>query len=184
MGGAIPPSHAMKTSPLLLASALAIAWLHTPVARAEDDIHVLYQEGRAAFFAGQFDLAREKLSLVLAKNPTHPETRAMMAQIETKLGPDNTLLRKSYEKLIIERFEVTDAELSESIQALKILAKNASGGKLIPNIVLRDADLGKKPVTLNLTKIPLSEALRYLADLSGAHLSYDKTAVVFSKPGG
>ena len=108
----------------------------------------------------------------------------MMAQIELKLGADNTLLRKSYEKVIIEKFEVTDAELNEALQALKILAKNASGGKVIPNIIVRDAELGKKPVTLSLSKIPLSEALRYLAELSGAHLSYDKTAVVFSKPGG
>jgi len=174
----------MNTHPLFLAGALAIAWLCAPFVRAEDDIHVLYQEGRNAFNAGQFEIAREKLALVLAKSPDHPQTRAMMAQIEQKLGPDNTLLRKSYEKLIIEKFDVTDAELSESIQALKILAKNASGGKIIPNVIVRDAELGKKPVTLSLSKIPLSEAFRYLADLSGARLSYDKTAVVFSKPGG
>ena len=178
------PRQAMKTRPLVLAGALAIACLHPSYVRAQDDIHVLYQEGRAAYYAGQFEIAREKLALVLAKNPAHPETRARMAQIEQKLGPNNTLLRKAYEKLIIEKFEVNDAELSESIQALKILARNASGGKVIPNIIVRDAELGKKPVTLSLSKIPLSEALRYLADLSGAHLSYDKTAVVFSKPGG
>ena len=173
----------MKTHPLLLAGASAILWLCAPVARAEDDLHVLYQEGRAAFFSGQFEIAREKLALVLAKSPGHPQTRAMMAQIEQKIGADNTLLRKSYEKIVIEKFEVSDAELSEALQALKILAKNASGGKIIPNVIVRDAEIGKKPITLNLSKIPLSEALRYLADLSGAHLSYDKTAVIFSKPG-
>ncbi len=54
----------MKTSLLFIASA---AFLLAPcfTLRAEDDLHVLYQEGRAAFFAGQFDLAREKLSKVL-----------------------------------------------------------------------------------------------------------------------
>ena len=173
----------MKTNTLLLAGAAAILWLCAPVVRAEDDLHVLYQEGRAAFFAGQFEIAREKLALVLAKSPEHPQTRAMMAQIEQKIGADNTLLRKSYEKIIIEKFEVSDAELGEALQALKILAKNASGGKVIPNVIVRDADLGKKPISLSLSKIPLSEALRYLADLSGAHLSYDKTAAIFSKPG-
>ena len=173
----------MKTHLLLIAGAFALLWLCAPVVRAEDDLHVLYQEGRTAFQAGQFEIAREKLSLVLAKSPEHPQTRAMMAQIELKLGVDNTLLRKSYEKVIIEKFEVTEAELEESLQALKILARNASGGKVVPNIIVRDAGLGKKPVSLSLTKIPLSEALRYLADLSGARLSYDKTAVIFSQPG-
>ncbi len=156
----------------------------TPSIHAEDDLHTIYQEGRAAFFAGQMDLAREKLSVVLAKNPTHPQTRAMMAQIEQQLGADNTLLRKSYEKVIIEKFEVNEAELNEALQALRVLAGKASGGKVIPNIILKDPALGKKHVTLNLTKIPLSEALGYLAQLTGAKLSYDKMAVMLSIPAG
>ncbi len=165
-----------------LLTLLAVLVFQIQTTRAEDDLHTIYQDGRAAFFAGQFDLAREKLSVVLAKNPTHPETRAMMAQIELKLGSDNTLLRKSYEKIIIEKFEVNEAELNEALQALRILAGKASGGKVIPNIILKDQALGKKSVTLNLSKIPLSEALGYLAQLTGAKISYDKTAVMFSNP--
>lgn len=180
------PSHAMKTHLLWLAGLSGILWLCAPsaVVRADDDLHLIYQEGRAAFYAKQYDLAREKLSQVLAKNPTHPETRAMMAHIEQLLGADNTLLRKSYEKVIIEKFEVDNAELSEAIQALRILAKNASGGKVIPNVIIKSPDLGKKPVTLSLAKIPLSEALNYLAQLAGARLHYDKTAVVFANLAG
>ncbi len=108
----------------------------------------------------------------------------MMAQIELKLGSDNTLLRKSYEKVIIEKFEVNEAELNEALQALRVLAAKASGGKISLNIILKDPALGKKTVTLNLTKIPLSEALSYLAQLTGAKINYDKTAVMFSNPAG
>lgn len=159
-----------------------LLYLGTPASRAEDDLHTIYQDGRAAFFAGQFELAREKLSMVLAKNPSHPQTRAMMAQIEQQLGADNTQLRKSYDKVIIDKFEVNEAELNEALQALRVLAGKASGGKVVPNIILKDPDLGKKTVTLNLTKIPLSEALNYLAQLTGARLTYDKMAVMLSKP--
>jgi hypothetical protein len=171
----------MKTHPFLLV--FAILGLSAPFVRAEDDLHVLFQDGRAAFYAGQYEIAREKLALVLAKSPEHQQTRAMMAQIEQKLGADNTMLRKSYDKLILERFEVTEANLEDSLQVLKILSRNASSGKVVPNVIVRNAELAKAPITLSLTKIPLSEALRYLADLSGARLSYDKTAVIFSKPG-
>ncbi|MEI6535883.1 MAG: hypothetical protein WCN98_11120 [Verrucomicrobiaceae bacterium] len=174
----------MKKTIFPLVGLVLLLNLGTPSIRAEDDLHTIYQEGRAAFFAGQFDLAREKLSIVLAKNPSHPQTRAMMAQIEQQLGADNTMLRKSYEKVIIERFEVNDAELSEALQALRILAGKASGGKVIPNIILKDPALGKKNITLNLTKIPLSEALNYLAQLTGAKISYDKMAVLISSPAG
>lgn len=174
----------MKGHSLLFAVAASVLGLSGPAARSQDDLHVLYQEGRAAFFQGEFELAREKLALVLQKNPNHPQTRAMMAQIEQKLGADNTLLRKSYEKLVIEKFEVSDVELNEALQALKILSKNASGGKIVPNIIVRDAEVGKRPVTLSLSQIPLSEALHYLAQLSNARLTYDKNVVVFSKLGG
>ncbi|MCE9518973.1 MAG: hypothetical protein K8R87_05345 [Verrucomicrobia bacterium] len=173
----------MKTHILWFIGVLTILGISPAALRAEDDIHVLYQEGRDAYNAGQFEIAREKLALVLLKNPEHPQTRAMMAQIELKIGADNTLMRKKFDKVILEKFEVDDVELGESIQALKIMAKNASGGKIMPNIIVSDSELGKKHVSLVLEKIPLSEALRYLAQLSGAHLSYDKNAVIFSKPG-
>jgi hypothetical protein len=174
----------MKRSSLLLAGAAALLWPCVPILRAADDIHVLYQEGRDAFYAGQFELAREKLAQVLAKSPNHPQTRAMMAQIEQKLGADNTLMRKAYEKIIIEKFEVADAELSEALAAAKIMAKNATGGKVVPNFIVRDPALGKKPVTLSLSKVPLSEVLNYLAQLAGAKLTYDKNAALFSNPAG
>ncbi len=173
----------MKTLILMFLGAFTIFGSCPSSLHAEDDIHVLYQEGQAAYKAGQFEIAREKLALVLLKNPEHPQTRAMMAQIELKIGTDNTLLRKSYDKLILDKFEVVDVELGESLQALKILAKNASAGKIAPNIIVSDAELTKKHVSLSLEKIPLSEALRYLAQLTGAHLSYDKNAVIYSKPG-
>lgn len=173
----------MNTHIWLLVGALSILGISPASLLAQDDIHVLFQDGRAAYNAGQYEIAREKLALVLLKNPEHPQTRAMMAQIELKVGTDNALLRKSYDKVILDKFEVVDVELAESIQALKILSKNASDGKITPNVIVSDPDLAKKRVSLSLEKIPLSEALRYLAKLTGAQLSYDKNAVIYSKPG-
>lgn len=171
----------MKTYALIAGVLLTLLPV-TSVVRAEDDLHVIYQEGRAAFYAGQLELAREKLSLVMAKNPGHAPTRAMLAQIERQIGAENVLLRKTYEKVIIEKFEVSDAELDEAIQALRILSGKATGGKIIPNIIMRDPAIGKKHVTLSLAKIPLCEVLHYLAQLSGARLAYEKNAVMFSNP--
>src|SRR3954468_16915381 len=105
----------MKTTILLLLAAALAAFAPTPV-RAVDDIHVSYEEGRAAFNAGQYDIAREKLSYVLSKSPGHLPTRAMLAQIEAQLGPDNTILRKSYEKVILDRVEFVDVSLDEALQ--------------------------------------------------------------------
>lgn len=167
----------------LLAGIVSALCLHTSAVFAED-LHVVYQEGRAAFFAGQYDLAREKLSQVIAANPSHMETRAMIAQIDQKLGSENTALRKSYEKIIIDKIEFTEVALSEAIEAVRIKAKQATGEKVIPNIILKDPEIGKKLVSINLSKVPLSEVLNYLSQLAGAKLKYDKTAVIFSNLAG
>lgn len=173
----------MKTNVLMLAALTASLLLPgiTSVT-AEEPLHVLYQDGRAAFYAGQFEVAREKLAKVLAVNPNHTQSRAMMAQIEEKLGRDNVLLRKQYEKIIIDKIEFTDVELSEAILAVRMKAKAATQDKVVPNVILKNQDLGKKLVSLNLTGMPLSEVLSYLAQIAGARITYDKSAVLFASP--
>lgn len=172
----------MKTK-LCLVLALVVGLL-TPALKAGDDLHVIYEEGRAYFNAGQWDLAREKLALVASKNPSHAPTMAMLAQIQQKLGVDNTMLRKSYSTVIIDKIEFSDAALDEAIEAVRILSKKATNGKIIPNIIMKDPEIGKKQVSLNLTNIPLSEVLNYLSKLAGAKLTYEKNAVMFASPAG
>lgn len=178
-------SNTMKTHALLLAAlVVSTAWLSPSPVFAEDDLHTLYQDGRAAFFANQFDIAREKLAKVLAVNPQHTQSRAMMAQIEQKLGADNVMLRKSYEKIIIDKIEFTDVELSEAIQAVRMKTKAATQDKVVPNVIVKSPEIGKKLVSINLNNMPLSEVLNYLAQLAGARITYDKSAVLFSNPAG
>jgi len=175
----------MKTKlPRILAVVIAALLASPSLLRAEDSLHVLYQEGMAAFKAGQLELAREKLAPVLAANPSHLQTRSMMTQIEAKIGADNTALRKSYGKIIIDKVEFADVELDEALTAVRILTRKATGEKVTPNIIVKNPELGKKMVTLNLSKVPLSEVLNYLAQLAGGKLVYDKSSVIFSNPAG
>ncbi len=180
------PFSIMKTNALLAALLVATTvWLGQSIARAADEpLHVLYQDGRAAFYAGQFDIAREKLAKVLAVNPNHTQSRAMMAQIEEKLGKDNVMLRKSYEKIIIDKIEFADVELSEAILAVRMKVKAVTQDKVIPNIILKTPEIGKKTVSLNLSNMPLSEVLNYLAQVAGVRISYDTAAVLFTSPAG
>lgn len=169
----------MKTTILLLLAA-ALAVSTTTTVRAADDLHVMYEEGRAAFHAGQYDLARERLSYVLAKAPGHLPTQAMLAQIERQIGPDNTLLRKSYEKVILPRVEFAEVTLEEALQAVRMLSLKASDNKVAPNVIVKSPEIAKKSITLSLAQVPLSEVLNYLAQLTGSRLTYDKNAVVIS----
>lgn len=169
----------MKTTILLLLAAVLAAFTPASV-RAADDLHVMYEEGRAAFHAGQFDLARERLAYVLSKSPGHLPTQAMLVQIERQIGPDNTMLRKSYEKIILPRVEFAEVSLEEAVQAVRMLSMKATDNKVAPNVIVKSPEAAKKPITLSLSQVPLSEVLNYLAQLTGSRLTYDKTAVVIS----
>jgi exonuclease VII small subunit len=148
--------------------------------RAADDLHVMYEEGRAAYHAGQLELAREKLSYVLSKAPNHLPTKAMMVQIERQIGADNASLRKSYEKIIIERIEFNEVPLEEALQVVRAFSLKATGGKVAPNVIIKNPELGKRTVSLNLAQVPLSEVLNYLAQLTSSRLHYDKSAVMIT----
>lgn len=143
----------MKTCLLLLGAILGIA-LMPSVVRAADDLHVIYEEGRAAYNAGMYEIAREKLNKVAAANPGHLPTQAMLAGINQKLGVDNSQLRKSYAGVVIEKIDFADVTLDEAVDAIRILSRKASNDKVSPNIIIKTPEIGKKTITISLTKVP------------------------------
>lgn len=145
------------------------------------DINKLYEDGRALFNAGQFELAREKLAIVAARNPNHVPTRAMLAQIQQKLGSQNTTLRDAYAKIIIEKIELENVELNEAIVAVRFHTRKATNDKVTPNIIVKGEEIGKRPVSLSLTNVPLSEVLNYMAQLTDSQVNYDKSAILFTE---
>lgn len=170
---------------LVLAAALAAIVIAPASVHVQDDgTYILFEEGRAAFQAGLYDIARQKLNRVKAKNPGHLPTQSLLAKIEQKIGPDNAALRKAYAEVIIEQVEFTDVTLDEAVEAVRILSRKASNNQVSPNIIIKSPELGKKTLTVKLTKVPLPDLLKYLAELTGAKITIDKTAVMFSSPAG
>ena len=174
----------MKTNQLCAgigALLITLTWsLTTARSSAADDINTLFQQGKTAYYDGNFTLVKTLLSQVHALSPNHLQTNAMLAQIaaQTKNGEGD--LRKLYSTVIIPKLTVNDATLQESLEALAMLSKKASDGKVEPNFVVRTPALNKSPITVNLNNVPLTEAVRYLAELSKAKITWDKHAVMFS----
>lgn len=167
-------SRARKLCLTFACAFLAIA------APAAEDINTVFQQGRTAYYSGNIELARTLLNQVLLANPKHFETRALLAQINTHYKKGDDSLQKQYSAVTIPKFQVSEVTLAESLEALGILTKNASNGKVTPNFIIKNADLNKTPITLNLTNVPLTEAIRYLAEMTKAKATWDKHAVMFS----
>ncbi len=78
--------------------------------------------------------------------------------------------------VIIPRLEFRDATLSEAVEFLIANGRAAAGAPV--NIVVLSAPNPEPAITLSLTDIPLTEAIRYVADLSGMKVRRDATAFV------
>lgn len=147
---------------------------------AADDLNALYQKGREAFHKGDFATAQVFLTQVAAANPAHPDTQNMLRYIKAHAKPEASTLRRDYAGVTIPKIEMEEVTLTEALAGLRVLSKNASNGKVSPNVIVKGADLGTKKLTLSLSNVPLSEALEYLAQLTGSKVSYEKHAAIMS----
>lgn len=149
------------------------------VCRAED-LNAVYQQGRAAFYKGDMDTAQQLLSRVAAANPKHAETANMLAYIRANHQPKDNTLKNQYDAVMLPKVEMADVTLTEAIEGLRVLSKNASGGKVMPNVIVKGEDLAQHKLSLSLSNVPLTEALNYVTQLVGAKATYDKHAVILT----
>jgi len=152
------------------------------VRAAGEDINALFQMGKAAYYKGDLETAQQILSQVAAREPRHFETRALLAQIRTQLKPNGSSLKRTYEGVTLAKIEFADVTLQEALDGLRAMSKSATEGKVIPNFIVKDEAIGTKTISLNLSNIPLTQVIQYLADVAGAKTTYDQHAVIFSNP--
>jgi hypothetical protein len=79
--------------------------------------------------------------------------------------------------VIIDRFEAKDAKISDVLEALSVLAGNATNNAYTPNFVISGEGIGDKTLSMNLTKAPLAVALSLIAKVPDVTVAYTKEAV-------
>lgn len=80
--------------------------------------------------------------------------------------------------IVLPKVEFRDAQLTDVVQFLQQASVANDPGRKGINIVLDLKDLKPATLTLALRDIPLSEALRYVAELCGLRVKYEPQAVV------
>jgi hypothetical protein len=164
----------------VLVMAMASGWA------AEQDLAKLYEEGRAAYYRGDLNEAVEKLQVVREAMPDHGATRAMLANALTKIGAQGggNELEASYAKIVVPRVELVEISVAEALPLLGELGFRASGEKVRPNLLLRPGAGGDARISLTLSEVPLTEAIRYVAQMAGLEVKYEKFAVVIGPRAG
>jgi hypothetical protein len=142
----------------------------------------LMAEAQRAYIRGDVQTAKQKFQLILAGDPTNQSAMNYMRMIEAlerKQGTGAELARQ-LDSLIMPKIEFRDATFGSALDYMKQQAEKVSGGKTKVNFVvsLPQEFVDMKRVTLNLTNVPFSEALRYLGDLVEVKFSVEKYAVL------
>jgi hypothetical protein len=174
-------THTIGTKVTVSAAALVAAFFFvTAPAWQSEDLNAVYQQGRAAYYRGDMETAYRLLSKVAAANPKHAETANMLAYIRANYQPKDDSLKTQYAAVTLPKVEMADVTLTEAIEGLRALSKNASGGKVTPNVIVKGEELAQRKLSLSLTNVPLTEALNYVTQLAGAKATYDKHAVILT----
>jgi len=135
-------------------------------------------EAQRDYAAGNIVEAKRKFSLILESDPKNVVAKNYLKMIEAseaKNGGDASVAEM--QKLVLPTINYNEATLREVLAHIKTLAEKASDGKIRPNFVVQPDVDATKPVTLQLSEVPLSSALEYIGSLTGTKFTYDKYAI-------
>jgi len=109
--------------------------------------------------------------------------RRLLLSVQARLLEDESAVRARLEKIIIPEIELRDAPLSDALSFIREKARDFDPEKKGVNLVHIPAEGAPEPlITVSFKEIPLTEALKYLAALSGLEVEIGDPAVVFRAP--
>lgn len=154
------------------------------------DVADLLTEAQRAYMRNDSATAKEKFGLVLKLDPGNKTAigyqRRLLAEDLQKAGKgDRNATQEALKKLILEKVDFREASLAEALEFLKQKGNQLGGGKLAINFVLQlDEPTQAAKITISMQKVPFSEVLRYVGDLSGVQFVYEPYAIVVKPKGG
>jgi len=150
------------------------------------DVQKLLSEGQTAMIRGDMETAKSKFQTVNQLDPRNITAIAYLRQIAAQEAQNGGAPQqeKQLSQLIIPKIEFREATFTAALDFMKRKATELSGGKQSVNFVVQlPPESQNVQVTLNLQNIPFTEALRYVAELAGAKVEYQKHAIVIRGPG-
>jgi hypothetical protein len=158
-----------------------------PLNKPPVEMQQLLTEGQTAFMKNDLATARADLQLVLELDP-HNKTAIgylrRIAVMESQQSKGGGVMEKQLQALTIPKLEFKEATLGSALDYMKKTADRLSNGKIAVSFVVQAPEaVTSTPVTLSLSNIPFTEALRYIGGVAGINFTYEKYAIVV-KPNG
>ncbi len=154
------------------------------------DISDLMTEAQRAYIRNDLATAKEKFEIVRKVEPNNRTALSYLRRIAADeitqnagKAPRNST-QEALQKLIMEKVELREASLAETLEFLKQKGNQLGGGKVAINFVMQlDEQTQNAKITIALQKVPYAEVLRYVGDLAGVQFVYEPYAIVVKPKG-
>ena len=154
-----------------------------PKAETSPEVVSLIAEGRAAYQKGDIDKAKSAFEMAYSLDSRNATVIGFLRQIAVieKTRPPKVDRERQLSGVIIPKINFKEATLGSALDFVKKTVVEQSGGRQSVSFVVQmpQEQVNTMTVTLSLQNIPASEAIRYLADLANATVTYEAYAVVF-----
>jgi hypothetical protein len=172
-------------SPLVwsLAAAILTTALALSSASAQGTVQSKYNEGVLLFNAGKYGEALMVFEEVLAQKPDFIYARNYSAKAKSMIakgaGPKNDLEGK-LARIIVPEINFSSAPLGDVLDYFSARSTELSGGSVAANFIYKGTPEQRQNtlITFSLRAIPLTEAIKYVSQLSNSKVKYEEHAVV------
>lgn len=167
----------------LLPALLALLFIGASAFSA--NVSKILSEAQTAMIRGDLATAKRNFQIVYQLDPRNAVAIGGLRQIavqEAKGGGSGNI-EKQFAQVILPNVQFKDATLTEALEFLKKKVTDASGGKQTANFVVKPGVDPAAKLTLSLTNVPVTEALRYVGELVSAKIDYQKYAIVIAPAG-
>jgi tetratricopeptide (TPR) repeat protein len=150
---------------------------------AQQSTQAVYNQGVALFNEERYDEALVLFEQVLQANPGFVYARNYAARCKTamaqNLGPKNDLEGR-LSRVIIPEIAFADAPIGDVLDYLASRTQEITKGETVVNFIYKGTPEQRTgtPITLSLRNVPLSEAIKYVGELSRSKVKYEPHAVV------
>ena len=139
-------------------------------------------EGKAAYARGDFQAAQQAFEMAYQLDSRNTVAIGYLKRLKADAltgKPRGVPMERQLAGVMIPQIQFHDATLGSAIDYLKSTVKRQTKNQLAVNIVveLPAEEMATKTVTLNLSNVPFTEALKYLASVANLDIQYDKYAI-------
>jgi hypothetical protein len=169
----------------IVACALTLALtaaVHAAGSPPPPEIQELLTKGQTAYMKGDLETAKAAFEMVYQMDSRNTTAIGFLKHIQAdeKNKPKYVPMERQLANLIIPQIQFREASLGSALDYLKKAVDKQSNGKVAVNFVVQlpAEQQNTQQVTLALSNVPFTEALKYLGTVASLDFVYDKYAII------